>query len=266
MTDNFYLALAAILLLPIIPAYILYKFLPASETDVSGPYQGLSLKLKGAFAGYFLLVLIAVALQYVIMNNKQGKSIAQLTEDLKRSDSTVAQLNTKLNGAVTDWYVKGLVTPAGKDGTRFFFDDGATNNSPDGSFELIKRCIAKEGTAKPPKWMCVYNSNTGFKVISLNRELSHPDISTYDIAFDDTNHEIKIHKPIAINSIEKDSIVAISNFIDKNPELKTKVVQMDPTFSQKAQVIKLEIQADKQLKARFDQQQLLRKRAVPAKS
>jgi hypothetical protein len=41
MTDNFYLTLAAILLIPIIPAYILYKFLPASETNVSGPFQGL---------------------------------------------------------------------------------------------------------------------------------------------------------------------------------------------------------------------------------
>jgi hypothetical protein len=73
MADNFYLTLAAILLIPIIPAYILYKFLPASETDVSGPYQDLSLKLKGAFAGYFLLVMVGLALQYVIMNNKQER-------------------------------------------------------------------------------------------------------------------------------------------------------------------------------------------------
>jgi hypothetical protein len=41
MTDNFYLTLAAILLISIIPAYILYKFLHASETNVSGPFQGL---------------------------------------------------------------------------------------------------------------------------------------------------------------------------------------------------------------------------------
>ena len=70
MMDNFYFTLAAILLLPLFPAYILYKFLPASETDVSGPYKGLSVKLKGAFAGYFLLVLVATALQYLFMGNK----------------------------------------------------------------------------------------------------------------------------------------------------------------------------------------------------
>jgi hypothetical protein len=73
MADNFSLALAAILLIPIIPAYIFYKFLPTSETDVSGPDQDLSLKLKGAFAGYFLLVMVGLALQYVIMNNKQER-------------------------------------------------------------------------------------------------------------------------------------------------------------------------------------------------
>lgn len=262
MNDNFYLALAAILLIPIIPAYILYKFLPASDTDVSGPFKGLTLKLKGAFAGYFLLVLVSLGLQYALMNNKQEKVIEQLTADLRNSDSTNAQLNTKLNGAVTDWYVKGLISPAGKEGTRFFFDDGTTNNSPDGSFELIKRCIAKEGVAKPPKWMCVYNLNTGFKVISLNRELSHPDIAAYDIAFDDKQHEIRIRKPIPINSIEKDSIVAIANFIDKNPELKTKVVAIDPAFTQKAEIIQQEIRVDKQRRAQFDKIQLLNKKTT----
>lgn len=73
MADNFYLTLAAILLLPLVPAFIIYKFLPASDTDVSGPYQGLSLKLKGAFAGYFLLVIVGLVLQYAVMNNKQEK-------------------------------------------------------------------------------------------------------------------------------------------------------------------------------------------------
>ena len=73
MIDNFYLALTAILLLPLLPAYIIYKFLPESETNVEGPYKKLNLKLKGAFAGYFLLVLISLGLQYVVMNSEQKK-------------------------------------------------------------------------------------------------------------------------------------------------------------------------------------------------
>ncbi len=245
MIDNFYLALAAILILPIIPAYILYKFLPESDTDVSGPYKGLSIKLKGAFAGYFLLVLVGIGLQYVTMSNKDTRTIEKLEREAKERDSTIATLKMQLGGAVTDWYIKGLLSPAGKEGTRFFYDDGTTKNEPDGSFELIKRTLGKEGEAKPPKWVCIYNPITGFKVISLNRELSHPDIGTYNVAFDDSKHVITIQKPIEINSIEKDSIVAVANYVEKNPELKTKVMQADPTLLQKAAVIKLDIQQNK---------------------
>ena len=45
------------MLLPILPAILLFKLLP-STADVSGPFQGLQIKLGGAVAVYFLLVLI----------------------------------------------------------------------------------------------------------------------------------------------------------------------------------------------------------------
>lgn len=51
-----------IILLPIIPAYILYTAIPVKVPDkddeVTGKYQGLNIKLKGAFAGYFILALL----------------------------------------------------------------------------------------------------------------------------------------------------------------------------------------------------------------
>lgn len=255
MTDNFYLALAAILILPIIPAYILYKFLPASDTDVSGPYKGLNVKLKGAFAGYFLLVIVGITLQYFIINNKQERLIEQLQAKARADDSTISVLRGNVSGAVTDWYVKGLLSPAGKEGTRFFYDDGTTKNEPDGSFELIKRTLGKDGKAKPPKWICIYNAATGFKVISLNRELSHPDITTYNVLFDDNNHEITIRKPIEINSIEKDSIVAVANFVDKIPELKVKVQETDPELLQKASLIRQEKQINQSRLKAFEKSQ-----------
>ncbi len=49
--------LAAIVLLPLLPAYILYKALPSSA-DVSGPLAGLTVKLGGGFGGYFVLVMV----------------------------------------------------------------------------------------------------------------------------------------------------------------------------------------------------------------
>src|ERR1041385_959358 len=52
---------AIIVLLPLLPAFLLYKFLPAGQTDVSGPFHGLDIKLSGAFAGYFLVVLLSTS-------------------------------------------------------------------------------------------------------------------------------------------------------------------------------------------------------------
>lgn len=53
--------LSAILLIPLIPALLIYKLLP-SRTSVSGPFKGLSIQLQGAFGGFFLLVLISIGL------------------------------------------------------------------------------------------------------------------------------------------------------------------------------------------------------------
>ncbi len=256
MTENFYFALAAILLLPVIPAYILYKFLPASDTDVSGPYKGLSIKLKGAFAGYFLLVLVGMALQYVMMGSRQARTIEHLQSQVTAGDSTISSLRTAVNGAVTDWYIKGLLLPPGKEGTRFFYDDGTTSNSPDGSFELIKRTLGKDGVSKPPKWVCIYNPTTGFKVISFNRELQHPDIAAYNVQFDDNTHTIKINKPIEINSIAKDSIVAVANFVESNPELKQQIIAASPNLLKAASVIKAERQENKLKLKEFQNRQL----------
>ena len=262
MTDNLYVALAAILLLPMIPAFILYKFLPSKEPDEVGgetgsigPLKGLSWKLKGAFAGYFLLVMVGLALQYFVMNSKQEKQINALTQSLKLSGDSILTLKSQILASanpVIDWHVKGAVTPGGKEGTRFFYDDGTTENAPDGSFELIKRCIASQGKAKPPKWVCIYNSTTGFKVISLNREIEHPDIAAFNIAFDDNTHEILIKKPIDINSQAKDSVIAVANFIQQNPELTQKVNEIKPDFLQKANKIKIQEDAIKVQNRQFE--------------
>ena len=48
-----------ILLVPLLPAFLLFKFLPSSSSDVSGPFKGLNIKLGGAFAGYFITVVLA---------------------------------------------------------------------------------------------------------------------------------------------------------------------------------------------------------------
>lgn len=246
MTDNFYLTLTAILLLPLFPAFIIYKFLPESDTQVEGPYKKLNLKLKGAFAGYFLLVLIGLGLQYFIMGNKQTRQLESLSQMVKEKDALIAGMKSQLAASpVIDWHVKGVVKPGENEGTRFFFDDGTTTKNPDGSFELIKRSIAVQGAAKPPKWICVYNPNTGYKVVSLNREVNHPDLTAFDVVFNENEHEILIRKAIEINSAEKDSMVAVAGFLEKNPALKQQVENVNPQFFIKADRLKIIQQTEK---------------------
>lgn len=48
--------LSVAVLLPLIPAFLLFKALP-SGSDVEGPWRGLKIKLGGAFGGYFLLLI-----------------------------------------------------------------------------------------------------------------------------------------------------------------------------------------------------------------
>jgi hypothetical protein len=49
------LLITVAVLLPLVPAYLLFRLLP-SEGSVEGPWHGLKIKLGGAFAAYFLLV------------------------------------------------------------------------------------------------------------------------------------------------------------------------------------------------------------------
>lgn len=88
--------LAAILLIPAAPAYLLYAVLPSSA-DVSGPFKGLNIKLGGAFGGYFLLVLLSSG--YVAM-------------DLR---GEIGDLEDRLAGLkkYEIWTIKGHIEPHG---------------------------------------------------------------------------------------------------------------------------------------------------------
>jgi hypothetical protein len=48
---------AVIVLLPVIPAYLLYSKLP-NRTIVKGPFKGLSLHMTGSFGGFFVLSIL----------------------------------------------------------------------------------------------------------------------------------------------------------------------------------------------------------------
>ncbi len=62
--------IVVVVLVPVIPAFLLYRFLPPGRTEVGGPFKGLDIKLSGAFAGYFLVVLIMTSLLVFLIKIK----------------------------------------------------------------------------------------------------------------------------------------------------------------------------------------------------
>jgi hypothetical protein len=62
--------IAAVVLIPLIPAFLLYKFLRSGRTSVGGPFRGLDIKLSGAFAGYFLMVLVVSSFVVFLIRQK----------------------------------------------------------------------------------------------------------------------------------------------------------------------------------------------------
>ncbi len=64
--------LIIIVCLPIIPAFIFYKFLPGEgKTFAKGPFKGLNIQLTGAFAGYFVVLLFSGGLFFTLNSQIQ---------------------------------------------------------------------------------------------------------------------------------------------------------------------------------------------------
>jgi len=51
---------SVLLLIPLVPAVVIYRTLPTESAHVAGTFHGMRIKLSGAFAAYFALVLIGV--------------------------------------------------------------------------------------------------------------------------------------------------------------------------------------------------------------
>jgi hypothetical protein len=73
-----------VLLVPMIPAYILFKFLPSSAIG-KGPLQGLHVNFTGAFAGYFMVVLVAIPFTQYSQTKARQEKIDDLERQLRLS-------------------------------------------------------------------------------------------------------------------------------------------------------------------------------------
>jgi hypothetical protein len=77
------ITLLVLIVAPLVPAILLYKLFE-QKTVVSGPFQGLRLDLSGAFAGYFLVLLLCSGLLYgpIERGRELRNDIATLTNQL----------------------------------------------------------------------------------------------------------------------------------------------------------------------------------------
>lgn len=115
--------LCGILLLPLIPAYIIYKYLPPSKTIVRGPFKGLKINLAGAFAGYFLLVLIALSFTYyIIIPSKPSREIWFVKGEVvgRCIDPNTNTLKEMKVDAIEDTTIGVFPPPGQVDSTGFF--------------------------------------------------------------------------------------------------------------------------------------------------
>lgn len=193
-----------IVVIPLIPALLLYWLLP-SKTQVKGPFKGLNLNLQGAFAGYFLVLLLCSGLFLRLLGDEQQKEINQLR-------AQVAGLKQERSSQQA-WIMHGNVVSTSPKETKIFFDERDFSSYDTGDFELKFSCAFANGTAELPRAVCIFNRRDGYKVINLNRRLNTKDIVDYDIRFDDSLQQITINKSIDIQSKKRDSVRITTNLV-----------------------------------------------------
>lgn len=123
--------LSVVILLPLIPAFLLYKYLP-SKTIAKGPFKGLNVHLTGAFAGYFLTFITA-------------GSMAQLWVN-----SGISDLEEELAGRPEEWSIQGRVwndqgeTIGDLGRANILVEPPRPDNLPAGRFEIRKVPASEE--------------------------------------------------------------------------------------------------------------------------
>jgi hypothetical protein len=150
------ISIGAILLLPLIPAVILYKFFE-QKTIVRGPFKGLRIDLAGAFAGYFLLFITCLgALFGPLQQTKNYKKEVDKNSELEKRVTQLEAENAALTdkaGTETAWTVQGHIKLEGSDTQLIEGVTIATLPPPqilhDGSFEV--RVVKDKSSGKLPR-------------------------------------------------------------------------------------------------------------------
>ena len=162
MTDLIYII--AWFILPLIPAFILFKFLPStgkveSKGKGGGPLKGMGLKFGGAFAEYLVLFLVSYNVMDERMKKKEdlkdSKEVWTIKGGIESSDNKFNVVEEEAGFKIdpedqvirkSDFDVSVIATDNGKGFLKFPKVDLITTNYEDGAlpdldFDKIKRNI-----------------------------------------------------------------------------------------------------------------------------
>jgi hypothetical protein len=169
------LYIAVLVLVPIIPAYLLFRALP-SEATASGPFKGLSIKLGGAFAGYFL-VLLAIA--YLVPFVDYGP------QDYTFRGKVALGIDSTADPRIWGTYAAISVKP--------------TRSTIQEDGQLIVHLPYDAAISEPP-FIHLDAQRCGSVVIPIDRKSGPANFGAenYDLHFDIPSHLIVAHRPIII--------------------------------------------------------------------
>lgn len=191
MESNLIITLSTILLIPLIPAFILYKFLP-SKTVVTGPFKGLNVNLTGAFSGYFLLVIVSLGLTYYLSKNK-------LSDQLQQAQSKIENLESQLlieKNKFHPWKMTGTIESETPEVTKIFIDEENISINSIGRFNatLLIRSN-EENKMQLPGAVCFFHKVDGYRVIDLS--------NIENVTIDSVGNLISLKQNIKLNPVIK---------------------------------------------------------------
>lgn len=179
MTDTIIYS-CLIILLPIVPSLILYLAIPLQESEVEGEYQGLNIKLKGAFGSYFILALM-------LLGFVTARSITEQEFEY--------------------WTVEGQIDKAGVDDPRqvvFSIQPPVRQIASDGRFTIQNVPIAKGDKQRSTlNVQLVLNGKTRSQIVHLERKSSVP-FPTHKLEFD--GDYVLIKTPITLKLADSSSL------------------------------------------------------------
>ncbi|MOA42863.1 hypothetical protein D3C78_1649550 [compost metagenome] len=95
------------------------------------------------------------------------------------------------------WTMEGQLETNSVEQTKFYIDNGEVKVFSTGRFKVLMKVPVVNSKPQLPEAVCVFNRNSSYKIIDLNR-LSSADLKVYGIVFSDKEKAIRFSQPIKL--------------------------------------------------------------------